>query len=371
MIAFVTGLCFWVALISCIVFLFNQAAFRRAPEFDWEQELPSLSILIPARDESEVIENCVRRALDSHGCDFEVIVLDDHSQDKTATLVEALAGIDDRVKLIRSGKLPEGWCGKQFACWQLAALANNEYLLFIDADVELESDAAARSLAKAVDEGTGLLSGFPRQLTGTRIEQLLVPQMYLVLLTYLPFVLMRQTGLHAAAAGCGQFMLCRRGAYQKAGGHQAIRESMHDGLRLPRAFREAGLRTDVFDASDIASCRMYEGFEATWQGLAKNAHEGIANPSRIVPFTILMTLAFVLPPVLVIVNLLYDQSVGVALLATFFSLIPWTIVGWRFNWVGRASLMLPVAVTLFLVNQWQALYRRRRGQRSSWRGREY
>jgi hypothetical protein len=116
---------------------------------------------------------------------------------------------------------------------------------------------------------------------------------------------------------------------------------------------------------------MYEGFSATWAGVLKNAHEGIANPIRILPFTVLMVFGYVLPAVLVVVNLFYDQTLSVAVVATIVSLVPWAIIGWRFNRIGFVTLLLPVAVVLFLAIQWQSLWGRYRGQQSTWRGRQY
>ena len=127
---------------------------------------------------------------------------------------------------------------------------------------------------------------------------MLVPLIYIVLLSYLPFELMRRTKWQAASAGCGQFFLTTRQSYEQMGGHGAIRDSLHDGITLPRAFRRAGLTTDVFDASDVASCRMYRGWWQTWQGFSKNAYEGLANPRLIVPMTGLMLVGYVAPTVL-------------------------------------------------------------------------
>ena len=96
---------------------------------------------------------------------------------------------------------------------------------------------------------------------------------------------MRRSRHPAYGAGCGQLFLARREAYETAGGHAAIRATLHDGVKLPRAFRAAGLRTDLFDATDVASCRMYRNAGEVWRGLAKNATEGLAAPGKIVPAT--------------------------------------------------------------------------------------
>ena len=85
--------------------------------------------------------------------------------------------------------------------------------------------------------------------------------------------------------GCGQFILARREAYRKTGGHAEIRATMHDGLLLPQLFRRHGFRTDIADLTYLATCRMYHNAGEVWRGLAKNATEGMAAPSRILPFT--------------------------------------------------------------------------------------
>ena len=143
------------------------------------------------------------------------------------------------------------------------------------------------SFPEGNDPTPALVSGFPRQLTGSPLEWLLIPLIHFVLLGFLPLARMRKTTDPAFAAGCGQFFLCDREAYFKTGGHSGIKLTMHDGLRLPRLFREHGYRTDLADLTPLASVRMYTNTRDTWQGLAKNATEGIAAPGRIVPISII------------------------------------------------------------------------------------
>src|SRR5262249_61852699 len=99
-----------------------------------------ISVLIPARNEERGIVAAVESALASEGVSLEVIVLDDHSEDRTAALVEGLARRDSRVRLVPAPPLPEGWCGKQHACHVLAGCACHPLLAFLDADVRLAPD---------------------------------------------------------------------------------------------------------------------------------------------------------------------------------------------------------------------------------------
>jgi hypothetical protein len=106
---------------------------------------------------------------------------------------------------------------------------------------------------------------------------------------------MRRSLHPAYAAGCGQLFVARREDYERAGGHAAARGLLHDGIHLPRVFREAGIATDLFDAAGIASCRMYHNAAEVWSGLTKNAVEGLAAPGKIVPASLLLLAGQVLP----------------------------------------------------------------------------
>ena len=139
------------------------------------------------------------------------------------------------------------------------------------------------------------MSGFPRQITVTALEKLLLPLMHFLLLGFLPLDRMRQTLEPSLGAGCGQLFVVERDAYWKAGGHQAIRESRHDGLSFPRIFRRAGFRTDLWDATDVGDLPRYRNAREVVSGLLKNANEGLGAPRCIAPFTSILVFAQVLP----------------------------------------------------------------------------
>ncbi|MCU1293126.1 MAG: hypothetical protein JWP08_1976, partial [Bryobacterales bacterium] len=288
---------FVLAAIPAVLFAINVFLYQRPGAVSPSQRVP-VSILIPARDEERTIERCVEAALRSRNVDLEVIVLDDHSVDRTAAIVKQQAARDARVRLESAPPLPPGWCGKQFACSVLASLARNQTLCFIDADVRLSPDGLARMVSEMQARDAALISGFPWQETHTALEQLLLPLMHFLLLGFLPILGMRRSVHPSFGAGCGQIFVADRAAYFLAGGHAAIKNSRHDGITLPRAFRRAGLMTDLCDATPAASCRMYMDSREVWQGLLKNATEGIASPSRIIPFSFLLVLGQVMPVVL-------------------------------------------------------------------------
>ena len=331
-----------------------------------------VSICIPARNESKSIGAAIKCLLDSQHDDFEVLVLDDHSDDDTPKIVTEWMNKSERVKLLQSPPLPEGWNGKQHACWQLANSAQHDFLLFLDADVRLSNDALKRILAEQSSRDVSLLSGFPRQETGTFSEKLLIPMMHYVLLCYLPMDRMRASTDPGFAAGCGQLFLAKKADYFACGGHAAIKSSRHDGIKLPRAFRKAGLSTDLFDATDLAACRMYESFGQVQRGLLKNATEGIANARLIIPFTILLLGGTILPIILLVTGLLQAWSpllmvfLGILLILTW---IPRLVAASRFQQSILGAAFHPVAILWFVGLQWIALVREILGLKTRWRGR--
>ncbi len=340
------------------------------------EALPKVSVLIPARNEEDAIAHSVRAVLASaDGVEVEVVVMDDDSTDRTAEVVKELAQNDPRVRLVRSHGPPAGWCGKQHACWQLAQHASHDVLVWIDADVRLEGDALTR-LVRFIDDGdAALVSGFPRQDTGTWLEKLIVPLIPVVLIGYLPMWRMRGSTHPSYGAGCGQWFAARRGPYMQVGGHSAIRASMHDGVTLPRVFRQQGFMTDLFDATDTAVCRMYRSAGQVWKGFAKNATEGLASPKAIGVWTVLLGGGFVLPWVLLAmwgvgrVGPMSTAAVAALVGACVLSAGHSVLVAGRFRQDVSSAVFRPAGVLAMLAVQWYALGRKVAGRPSAWRGR--
>ncbi len=370
---------FILAAIPAVLTVCNHLAFRVPPKPCPLDSLPEISILIPARNEALNIESAVQAALKSVDAVVEVIVLDDHSTDATAAIVQEIAAVDSRVRLVPAPELPAGWCGKQHACARLAEQARYELLLFLDADVTMAPQGPSRLAAFLKKSGAGLVSAFPQQETKTFLEKLLIPLIEYILLAYLPIAMGRRSRKMSLGAGCGQVFLANKTAYEAAGGHSAIKESMHDGVKLPRAFRKAGFHTDLCAGYPFFNCRMYHSAGEVWNGLLKNAHEGIAHPRTILPFSLLLIGASTAPLVILFLSPAFlsafwaagirDSPMWMINLGAWLAILPRTLNTIRFNQSIIGLLLHPVAVGLFLIIQWQAFFRRLRGVKSVWKGR--
>ena len=382
--------------------LLNLHEYRDPPTAS--SPLPTVTVIVPARNEEAGIAACVDSLLHSTGIAVRVLVFDDSSTDATAAIVQRLATTDDRLQLQQATPLPAGWNGKQHACWLGAQAADTPLLCFIDADVRLQPEALAR-MATLLVHGDGriavaapsnqryaaaLVSGFPWEQTGTPLEWLLLPLIHFVLLGLLPMPLLRLSTKRGFAAGCGQFLLVDREAYFAAGGHAGIRATMHDGLNLPRLLRTHGYTTRLADLTTLASCRMYTSAAGTWNGLTKNATEGLGSPGAIVPMTLLLGLGQVMPLPLVAVACwtLYLQTrsftghgdewsgrttVYLALAATAVALsyLPRVLAAHRFRHSRRSVALHPIGIATLLTLQWISLGRKLLGKPASWKARTY
>lgn len=383
-----------LAAFPLLMFLRNLRLFQR-PTVTCEPtaSAPAISVLVPARNEELGIRGAVRSVLRSTGVELEVIVLDDSSTDRTADIVRELAATDPRVRLETAPPLPPGWCGKQHACYTLSKLAKHEVITFLDADVQLEPHALANMAGFLQSSGAALVSGFPRQITVGLLEQLVIPLINWLLLCYLPFDRMRKDLQPGLGAGCGQWFMTTKTAYEKVGGHShpLVKESLHDGIKLPRAYRTCGLMTDTCDATHDATCRMYRSPGAVWNGFAKNAREGLGGPVTIWIWTILLAGGHLLPWVALWLNV--DKTVNEELhtihrprlpfldsarpavllsaLACWMSVFPRLTCSWLYkqSWLG--AILHPFGVLLMLAIQWYATVRAWVGRPVGWKGRAH
>lgn len=362
--------CAFVSLVTLLVTVRNLRALAPPPGADPSDEI-LVSVCIPCRDEERNIERVVRSVLASGHARLEVLAYDDESTDRTGEILRTLATEDPRVRIVHSVKLPAGWVGKQHACHRLAQASRGDWILFIDADVRLEPDAIGRAMAFARRTRASLISTFPRQITATPGEALIVPMIFYLLIGYLPFKSMRRTLSPSASAACGQFILVERNAYFETGGHKAVRDSMHDGVKLPRLFRRAGHRTDLFDGTSLCHVRMYAGFAQTWRGFAKNAYEGLGS-LRLLIFLTTLHLAVHIAPWLLFPVLLLTSNVGPALAfaagAVLLQIVQRLLLTIRFGHSAALAPLHPVSVALLTMIQWHS-YVLHRSSGRSWKGR--
>ncbi len=256
-------------IVQLVVAGINLVARQSFPE-PGKAPSPLVSVLIPARNEAHNLPDLLSSLQKQVYDPVEVIVFDDQSTDGTAGVVERFAAADPRIRLIRSGGLPEGWLGKNYACHSLAASARGAYLLFLDADVRINSRLIVSTVAFSQRYRTGLLSIFPQQLMVTPGEWATVPVMNFILLTLLPLILVRRSRYPSLSAANGQFMLFERELYLMHQPHERMKANKVEDIEIARYYKEQGIPVACLAGNGEITCRMYQGFREAVNGFSKN-----------------------------------------------------------------------------------------------------
>jgi hypothetical protein len=257
---------------------------------------PLVSLLVPAREEARNIAGCVRGLLAQRDLALEALVLDDDSRDATGERALAAIAGDPRARLLCGSPIAAGWAGKGFACHQLAAAARGEWLFFLDADTRLAPGGAAAAIASAEAAAADLASFLPRFEGAHWTNRVLVPWLYFFLTALVPLPLVRRSPQPRLAVANGQAILVRRTAYDRIGGHAAVRDHVIEDVSLAIAAKSRGVAIALLDGSGWLSCAMYEGATGCVRGFAKSFHSAARRyPLQWAGLTVLLALVGVWP----------------------------------------------------------------------------
>ena len=387
----ISGILFGSLFVLFINLLINLLVFdqlKSAAEEDLQRKLgtcPMVSILVPARNEADHIEECVRSLIGQSYEKLEVLVLDDQSTDETPAIVQQI--IDElppeqknRLYLLSSETLPDGWIGKNFACYQLTQYAQGDYLLFTDADSIHAPHSVSTVIQGLHDLNVQFLTAHPRYILHGLVERLAIPLLYFKVFSLLPLVLVKHRPEPVLAVANGPLLCFQRSVYEAIGGHKAVKTAVLEDNSLARKVKAAGYRMAYVDGQDLVSCYMYDSFAELWTGFSRTFFS-FYNYSLLAALAIIiLDLAlFVVPPLLALTSLFVPfapltllYSLGSYALAVLMWILLTLVCArtQRVLWI-LLSLLYPISIMLeclFIVNSIYWYYRKRGPM---WKGRYY
>jgi chlorobactene glucosyltransferase len=337
--------------------------------------LPSVSVLVPARNETATITACVTSLLHQEYPNVEVIVLNDASTDDTGEQLDRLAAIYPQLKVIHAGdNLPIGWNGKSYACRRLAEHAKGEWLLFTDADTQHMPQSVTRGIAQAIALNADLLSAFPFQQTLTWAERIVVSFIvdFVPLLTLDLRAICAGEGIQSAANG--QYLLVRASAYHSVGGHASIYHQTLDDFALAKQFRANGYRIALVDGKELLCCRMYHNAREVWNGFSRSLMLGLDN-STLERHSFGWMALFAWGYASLFVNpfhgLFFANQRWLALIEIFWLVMLRALANWHLKRPLYELFTTPLAAWGVMALGTAAIYRRWQGKTISWKGRFY
>ncbi len=300
---------------SCMGLLILQLGLRRvfavAPQLQASVEEPlpdtSLTVVIPAYNEAGNIGPCLDSVLTAQPpcVDWQVLVVDDESSDATAELAAACAArhpqCSARFSLLSAGPRPalERWMGKNWACTRAMEQVHSDWVLFIDADVQLQANSLRRALRQAMADQADLLSLAPRLTCGCLAEWMVQPIMASLLGLGFPIQAANDPDSEVAFAA-GPFMLFRRSIYERIGGHRVLAAEVVEDLALARMIKTGGYRLRYLLGLDAFDLRMYSDLASLWEGWTKNWCLGLdRDPAKALAAAGVVVLMFSLPWLLI------------------------------------------------------------------------
>ena len=345
------------------------------------EELLELTVIVPARNEEDAIGACleslVRQSEDVFDLerDWELIVVDDDSTDRTAEIARTFKG----VTVIKSGKLEPGWTGKTNAIWTAARKARGRWLLFTDADTVHESGNLRRAIHEATRHKAGMLSYSPRQIVTGLIQKSLMPLVFCEWALAYPPAKVSDPNQRIAAAN-GQFLLVEREAYRRIGGHAAVKDKVLEDVEL--AFiakrRKVGLRFRYAD--DAVATRMYRSTSAMVEGWTKNLALLFNNALALAAWRALDIVLLICLPVIAIDlwNAHFAAKSLTWLGAGWVLAILWLRTLVRFyarvaksNFPFADCAIAPLGLPLFVVLLYRSWFQHKILKQVTWKGRTY
>jgi len=368
-----------ILFIILINFIVNNLLFKRISSYTLPEDIknnpPLVSILIPARNEEASIKRCLNSLLKQDYPLIEVIVLDDNSVDRTYDIASRLSKKDSRLRVIKGKKLKTGWLGKSYACHQLALQAKGSILLFTDADTLHFKDSVSCALAAMLSRDYGGISVFSHQIMVTFHERMMVPFGNLMILCFLPLGLVCASKNPLFCTAIGQFMMFRRGVYDKIGGHRSVKKEILEDIHISKMVKKSGYRFMIFDGSKKLYCRMYKNLKEVIRGYSKVLFAAFDYQFHnfLIAF-ILVTGIFLLPFVFLPMAILFDwplvllNTIILQVLVIFLIRIIYAV---RFKTRSIDILLHPVSILYLLLIAINSFHKCRFGSGIYWKERTY
>jgi len=340
--------------------------------YDEIKEEPLVSIIIPVKDEGKKIKECLESVLNQDYRNKEIIVVEGGSRDNTRDILE---NFKDKIRIVEEPPLPKGWVGKNWACYIGYKESKGKYLLFTDGDTIHDRKLLSNAIAKMEKEGIDFLTLIPSLEMRNVLVKMILPVVgqFIYVVNLAPYF---NTDNKIGIFGNGQFMLFRRNAYEKIGGHEAVKNKLIEDFALASLMKDNGFRTRLYNGLALFKVRMYDTIKEMIDGWGKNFFLGLRAK---VSYLILAIFALIFIYLFPFFMLMYDMHALISgslaiffpfsLIINLFYLFRFGIMYYKLNVNPIYALLyfIPIAFIIYLLIY--SYYRFKKG--IIWKGRVY
>lgn len=365
-----------------INFLINSILFRDITDYKLPSEIkkenPLISILIPARNEEKNIRECLFSLIKQDYDNIEILVLNDNSTDDTARITGDISNTYKNVKLINGKPLPEGWTGKNYACYQLFKESKGKYLFFTDADTIHKKESVTSAVSCLVKEKLDLLSACPEQVMKSFHERMVINLTNFQILIP-PLLFIRKSKIPVFGSGIGSLMIVKRDIYRDMGGHRSIKNSCVEDTAISKLFIRKGYKFMIFNGRKVYSTRLYDNFREIYEGFCR-IFLGNFNSRFAVSLIILVMFVFFLLPFILLAllpfiefktNVLFYSNLSMLLFQILTILLTRTMAKIKINGKIIDIFLHPISIFYMIFMNSKLLFQRKGKSQVSWKGRTY
>jgi glycosyltransferase involved in cell wall biosynthesis len=325
------------------------------------------SVIVPARNEEACIAACLRSLTEQAGVNFEIIVVDDASTDRTPEIAKSFP----QVRVVQPPALAPGWSGKVNAVEAGAAQARGAWLLFTDADTVHLPGSLARAITEAEKRQAALLSYSPEQEVRSFWEKAVMPVVFAELASsFRPVEVSNPRS--AVAAANGQYLLMSREAYAAVGGFASVATTLLEDVAMARAVKASGRKTFFRYGPDAVRTRMYRNFVELRDGWTKNLVLLFPSTNRLAALRLMEFVLIVGCATLAVVGAAKERAhtgiVAAGVGAVIYVLFVMRIRKAHFRWDANLFSLLGLPVFAYLLLRSRLFHGR---GKVSWKGRLY
>jgi chlorobactene glucosyltransferase len=264
----VFALVVWLCISILVILSYLSAPFLNKSRGKVPKNTPLVSILVPAKDEEYNIKSCIKSLLAQDYPNFEVIVIDDRSKDRTYEIAKEYERTSSHLKVVQIKALPQGWTGKSHALDEGVKFAKGEILLFVDADTKHSHDCVTSSMVELEERDLDALSVEPYFAWTSFFQELTFSVFTLITACLFPIFLVNKKGSKITLSN-GQYIMIKKKVYDEIGGHKAIKDKILEDLAIAESVKKHGFSYNLILGTDFITVKMYRDMASFWEGWSR------------------------------------------------------------------------------------------------------